>query len=147
MLEVSEQYGGSALSIQQVAAEAVSRYGIFKSNKVDERTYKVQSLIEKTRATEAPSNVVIMGRYVLLPQIFRAFEDTLTGKNGEVQLTDGLQNALKSQDPYAYEFEGERYDAGTPPGWLKTSIALVLKNQDIGIELRDHLRCLLQPTG
>jgi UTP--glucose-1-phosphate uridylyltransferase len=143
MLKVSEQYGGSVLAIQQVAAEEVSRYGIIKPNKVDERTHKVQSLMEKPRATEAPSNLAIMGRYVLLPQIFGALEDTQPGKNGEVQLTDGLQNVLKSQDMYAYEFEGERYDAGTPLGWLKTSIVLALKNQDIGIELRDYLRRLL----
>jgi UTP--glucose-1-phosphate uridylyltransferase len=143
MLKVSEQHGGSVLAVQKVAAEEVSRYGIIGPKKVDERIYQVLSLMEKPRATEALSNLAIMGRYVLQPQIFGALEDTRPGKNGEVQLTDGLQNVLKFQDIYAYEFEGERYDAGTPLGWLKTSIALALKDPDIGIELRDHLRRLL----
>jgi UTP--glucose-1-phosphate uridylyltransferase len=143
MLKVSEQYGGSVLAIQKVAEDEVNRYGIIKPKKVDERTYQVQGLMEKPRATEAPSNLAIMGRYVLVPQIFGALEDTRPGKNREIQLTDGLQSVLKRQAIYAYEFEGERYDAGTPLGWLKTSIALALKNQDIGTELSDYLRRLL----
>lgn len=143
MIRISEQNGGSVLAVQKVAAEEVSRYGIINPNKVDDRIYQVQSLMEKPRAAEAPSNLAIMGRYVLTPQIFRALEDTQPGKNGEIQLTDGLQKAVKIQQIYAYEFEGERYDAGTPLGWLKTSIALSLKNPDIGIELRDYLRSLV----
>jgi UTP--glucose-1-phosphate uridylyltransferase len=140
MLKISEEYAGTVMAVQQVANEEVNRYGIIQPQKVAERTYKILKLVEKPLATEAPSNLAIMGRYVLMPEVFEALENTRPGRNGEIQLTDALQSLTIGRDLYAYQFEGERYDAGTPLGWLKTSIVMALKNPDIGPELRDYLR-------
>jgi UTP--glucose-1-phosphate uridylyltransferase len=127
------------VAVQQVPAEEVSRYGIIEPKKVAERTYKIVRLVEKPAASEAPSNLAIMGRYVLLPDIFPALENTRPGRNGEIQLTDALQSLTVGRDLFAYQFEGARYDAGTPLGWLKTSIEIALNMPDIGPELREHL--------
>jgi UTP--glucose-1-phosphate uridylyltransferase len=124
--------------------EEISRYGIIKPNKLAERVYQVMDLIEKPLVTEAPSDLAIMGRYVLMPEIFKILEDTTPGVNGEIQLTDALRNLVRQHPIYAYEFEGERYDAGTPLGWLKTTIALALNNPDIGPKLTEYLDQLLQ---
>jgi UTP--glucose-1-phosphate uridylyltransferase len=86
-----------------------------------------------------------MGRYVLMPRILQILEDTPPGRNGEIQLTDGLKRLAKRNPIYAYEFKGERYDAGTPLGWLETNVALALKNPDIGPKFKEYLNSLLQP--
>jgi len=104
----------------------------------------VTDLVEKPRPEEAPSNLAIMATYVLVPEIFKALENTKPGKNGEIQLTDALRKLLQNQPIYAYEFEGERYDAGTPLGLLETTIALSLKDPKIGTKLRDYLNVLLK---
>jgi UTP--glucose-1-phosphate uridylyltransferase len=143
MLKISEEYAGTVMAVQQVANDEVSRYGIIEPRKVAERTYKIMKLVEKPTANEAPSNLAIMGRYVLMPEVFKALENTRPGRNGEIQLTDALQSLTLGRDLYAYQFEGERYDAGTPLGWLKTSIAMALKDPDIGPELKDYLRLRL----
>jgi UTP--glucose-1-phosphate uridylyltransferase len=143
MLKISEEYASTVVAVQQVANEEVNRYGIIDPQKVSERTYKIMKLVEKPLATEAPSNLAIMGRYVLMPDVFKALENTRPGRNGEIQLTDALQSLTLGRDLYGYQFEGERYDAGTPLGWLKTSIAMALKDPDIGQKLRDYLlECL-----
>ncbi|MFC1985120.1 sugar phosphate nucleotidyltransferase, partial [Chloroflexota bacterium] len=118
-------------------------YGIIAPSKLSERIYQVIDLVEKPHIMEAPSNLAIMGRYVLMPEIFKALEDTPPGRNREIQLTDAFKQLLKYQQIYAYEFEGERYDAGTPFGLLKTTIGLMLENHDIGPQLREYLRKLL----
>lgn len=103
-------------------------------------------LVEKPALVEAPSDLAIMGRYVLMPEIFQVLEDIPPGRNGEYQLTDGLKRLTRRHPIYAYEFEGERYDVGTPLGWLQTSIALGLKDPNIGADLRYYLSRLLQLT-
>jgi UTP--glucose-1-phosphate uridylyltransferase len=145
MLGISEKYSSSVLAVQQVPAEEVSRYGVIEPQKVAERTYKIVRLVEKPPAAEAPSNLAIMGRYVLMPDVFAALENTRPGRNGEIQLTDALQSLTVGRDLYAYQFEGARYDAGTPLGWLKTSIAFALDMPDIGPELKEYLLQRLSP--
>jgi UTP--glucose-1-phosphate uridylyltransferase len=102
--------------------------------------------VEKPPPEKAPSNLAIMGRYVLVPEIFKILENTKPGKNGEIQLTDALQTLLQNQPLYAYEFEGERYDAGTPLGLLETTIALGLKEPTMAPDLKDYLKVLLKGT-
>jgi UTP--glucose-1-phosphate uridylyltransferase len=140
MLGIYESRQGSVISVREVAEEEVSRYGIIKARKVAERVYEVQDLVEKPKVGEAPSRLAIMGRYVLRPEIFAAIENTLPGRNGEIQITDALKRLGQKQPIYAYEFDGELYDAGTLMGWLKTTVALGLKDPAIGSELRDYLR-------
>jgi len=143
MLELCERYQGSVLAAKRVTQEEVSRYGIIKAEKVAEHVHQVIDMVEKPQPSEAPSDLAIMGRYVLMPEIFEVLEETPPGKNREIQLTDALRGLLQRQPIYAYEFEGERYDAGTPLGWLRTIVALALKDPDIGPGLRDYLKELL----
>ncbi len=143
MIEVYEQYRTNVIAVEQVSRQDTVKYGIIKPKRVSERICQVLSLVEKPEPAEAPSNLGIVGRYILMPQIFDALEVIPAGKNQEIQLTDALQFLLNQQAVYAYEFEGVRYDTGTPLGWLEATVALALKRPDIGSELRKYLRQLL----
>ena len=143
MIKVYEQYRASVIAIKQVSSRDTIKYGIIEPKKVSGHIYQVLGLTEKPEPQEAPSNLGIVGRYILMPQIFDVLEVTPPGKNQEIQLTDALQLLLKQQAIYAYEFEGVRYDAGTPLGWLEATVAIALKQPDIGQELREYLRQLL----
>ncbi len=143
MIEVYEQYKTSVVAVERISSEDTVKYGIIEPKKVSAHIHQVLSLIEKPEPAQAPSNLGIVGRYVLTPEIFDVLEATPPGKNREIQLTDALQLLLKQQAIYAYEFDEERYDAGTPLGWLKATVAFSLKHPDIGQELREYLRQLL----
>ncbi len=122
----------------------MSRYGVIKPKQAGNRIYQVMSLVEKPELAEAPSDLAMMGRYVLMPEILDVLKDTAPSRKGEIQLTDALRRLLKAQPVHGYEFEGERYDAGTPLGWLETTIALALKDPDNGSRLRDYLAALAE---
>jgi len=143
MIGLYQQYQSSIIAVKQVTQCEVSRYGIIDPNKVADRVYQVTELVEKPLPVQAPSDLAIMGRYVLMPDILQVLEEIPPGQNGEIQLTDGLKLLGKQRPIYAYEFEGEYYDAGTPLGWLQTTIALALKNPDIGPQLAHYLNGLL----
>ncbi len=140
MLGIHEHYRGSVIAVREVNEAEVVRYGVIKSRKVADRVHEVLDLVEKPKAGEAPSRLAIMGRYVLTPEVFAAIENTPPGRNGEIQITDALKRLNQEQLMHAYEFEGELYDAGTLMGWLKTTVALGLKDPSIGPELRAYLR-------
>ncbi len=144
MMEIYHRYQGSVIAVKQVTESEISRYGIIQPDKKSERIYQVRDFVEKPQPAEAPSDLAIMGRYILVPEIFDILGDTLPGRNGEIQLTDGLKHLVQHHPVYAYEFEGERYDAGTPYGWLQTNIALALKDPSIGPRLENYLNSLLQ---
>ena len=143
MIEVYEQYKTNVIAIKRVSNRDTIKYGIIEPKRVSGRIHQVLGLTEKPEPQEAPSNLGIVGRYILMPQIFDVLEVTPPGKNQEIQLTDALQLLLKQQAIYACEFEGVRYDAGTPLGWLEATVAFALKQPDIGQELREYLRQLL----
>jgi len=143
MIEVYEQYGTSVIAIERVSSRDTIKYGVIEPKRVSGHIYQVLGLTEKPEPQEAPSNLGIVGRYILMPQIFDVLEVTPPGKNQEIQLTDALHLLLKQQAIYAYEFEGVRYDTGTPLGWLEATVAFALKQPDIGQELREYLRQLL----
>ena len=140
MLGIHEHHRGSVISVREVTEAEVGRYGVIKSRKVADRVHEVLDLVEKPKAGEAPSRLAIMGRYVLTPEVFAAIENTPPGRNGEIQITDALKRLNHKQPMHAYEFEGELYDAGTLMGWLKTTVALGLKDPSIGPEFRAYLR-------
>ncbi len=140
MLEVHEQYRTNVIAVERVRSEDTKKYGIIESKKISEHVYQVLGLIEKPEPEEAPSDLGIVGRYILMPQIFNTLEITPPGRNQEIQLTDALQLLLKQQTIYACEFEGVRYDTGTPLGWLKATVAFALKHPDIGPGLKKYLR-------
>jgi len=143
MLAVYEQYGTNTIAVEPVVPEDTEKYGIIEPERVSAHICRVRSLVEKPDPAEAPSNLGVVGRYILMPEIFDIFEVTPPGKNQEIQLTDALQLLLQKQAIYACEFDGVRYDVGAPVGWLKATVALALKRPDIAPELREYLRQVL----
>jgi len=143
MIEVYEQRGTSVIAVERVSAQDTVKYGIIEPKEISHRLYQVLSLAEKPEPQEAPSDLGIVGRYILVPEIFDALAATPPGRINEIQLTDALQLLLKRQVISACEFEGVRYDTGTPSGWLEATIALALKDPDIGPGLRQYLHRLL----
>jgi UTP--glucose-1-phosphate uridylyltransferase len=143
MIEVYEQYKTNIVAVERVSRQDTTKYGIIEPEKISGHIYQVLSLAEKPEPAQAPSNLAVVGRYILMPEIFDVLEVTLPGKNQEIQLTDALQLLIREQEILAYEFEGVRYDTGTPLGWLEATIAFALKHPDIGQQLREHLRQLL----
>ncbi|WP_352407506.1 UTP--glucose-1-phosphate uridylyltransferase GalU [Acetoanaerobium noterae] len=133
LIEAYEEYHTTILGVQQVANEDVDKYGIVEGKYIENGIYKVKDLIEKPDIETAPSNIAILGRYIITPEIFDILENTKPGKNGEIQLTDGLKALCKNQAMYAYVFEGKRYDVGDKLGFLEATVDFALKNP----ELRD----------
>ena len=135
------QTHGSVVAVTQVPPEETSRYGIIGAEPSEDpldhgRLHRVTSLVEKPTG-DAPSNLAIIGRYVLTPKIFEKLEQTQRGAGGEIQLTDAIADLMEEQAVFAYEFEGIRYDAGTTMGWLKASVELALLRPDLAAEFRD----------
>lgn len=143
MVDVHERYGGSVISIKEVNEKDVNRYGITRSRKVEERVHEIEELVEKPSPGEAPSRMAIMGRYVITPDIFVALENTPPGRNQEIQITDALRNLAQKGRLRGFEFEGERYDAGTLQGWLETNLAFALKDPEVGPKLREFIAKLM----
>lgn len=147
MLAVYEQTGASVIAVQQVPRAAISSYGVVQpAGAVDGRwggrVCQVANLVEKPPAEEAPSDLAVVGRYLLTPTIFRLLEQTQRGRGGEIQLTDALR-ALAAQEPlYALRFEGRRHDTGDKLGFLQATVELALKRDDLGTAFRDYLRGL-----
>jgi len=142
MLQVFERWKGSVIGVEPVPPEKTTAYGIVDPRKVDERTHEVLRLVEKPSPENAPSNLGIVGRYVLTPEIFDVLDRVAPGAGGEIQLTDGLQLLRKDQNIYAYEFEGTRYDTGEPLGFLRAAIEYTLARPDLGPGLKQYLKQL-----
>jgi len=143
LIEAHGQLGGCVLAVERVKREEVGRYGIIAPKQIGPRLYQVLDLVEKPSPQQAPSDLAIVGRYVLEPKIFAALEATPPGRGQEIQLTDGLRQLLPGEKIYAVEYEGVRYDAGTPMSWLKATVALALDHPELGAEFRDYLRTLI----
>ncbi len=142
LIAVFEAQGGAVLAVEEVPDEEVESYGIVDGEPVGEGVYRVRALVEKPKPQEAPSNLGIVGRYVLTPEIFTVLERTAPGKGGEIQITDALSLLLQQQPMFAYQFQGRRYDTGRPLGLLKASVELALQRPDMGAEFRRYLRSL-----
>jgi len=142
MIEVYNRYQHSVIAVEPVAKENTKAYGIIAPKQLEDRVYQVLSLVEKPEPKDAPSDLGIVGRYILTPEIFGMLEKTTPGKGGEIQLTDGLRLLLEKQPIYAYQFEGIRYDTGMPLGFLKASVEFALNRPDIGAKFREYLRQL-----
>ena len=147
LIHAYHQTHGSVVALMEVPRDETSRYGVIAGEPVEEglnhgRLRKLTRLVEKPAAGKAPSNLAIIGRYVLTPKIFDKLEQTPRGAGGEIQLTDAIQALMEEQAVYGYEFEGTRHDAGTTMGWLKASVALALDRPDLERELREYLRSI-----
>lgn len=144
LIGIYERYGASVIAVQPVPLEDVRRYGVIKGEQVDDGLYRIVDLVEKPTPEQAPSNLAVLGRYVLTPAIFDCLEQTKPGLGGEIQLTDALRLLLEREEIYALEATGPRYDIGNKLSWIKATVELALMNEEIGEELRVYLQELLR---
>ena len=143
MTSVWRETGGSVIAVEQVPPERISRYGVVAGEPAGERRWTVRQIVEKPPAAEAPSDLGVVGRYVLTPDIFARIRETAHGAGGEIQLTDAIALQLDRGPVTAYRFEGRRYDCGSKLGFLQASIGYGLKRSDLGAELRVALKTAL----
>lgn len=131
MIEAYDEYKTSILGVQEVPHEDVNKYGVVDGLHIEDRVYKVKDLVEKPAVEEAPSNMAILGRYIINPGIFEILEHTKPGKGGEIQLTDALKELAQKEAMYAYNFEGRRYDVGDKQGFLEATVEYALRREDL----------------
>jgi UTP--glucose-1-phosphate uridylyltransferase len=144
LIDVFDRLGGTVLAVQQVPREQVVQYGVIEPEEIEPRLYQVRSVIEKPSIEEAPSNLTTVGRFVATPELFDVLEETPPGRSGEIWLMDAFDRLIARQDVFACEYEGLRFDCGRPLGLLQASIHLALQREDLGQDLRAHLRSLAQ---
>ena len=145
MMSLFEKLQSSIIATCAVPEADVSHYGIIRGYPLDDydgRVYRIEDVIEKPARDEAPSNLAIIGRYILTPEIFDAIEKTDAGSGGEIQITDAIRLLLEQQPVYAYMFDGTRYDAGDKLGFLKATVEFALKRDDLGADFRRYLQSL-----
>ncbi len=143
LIDQYDRYKSTILGVQTVPDNEVSRYGIVGGNQIDERLFSVNSLVEKPKQEDAPSNLAIMGRYILSPRIFKILENQTPGAGGEIQLTDAIAGLNIHEAVYAYDFEGTRYDVGEKMGFIQTTIEFALKHKDLRNQLLSYLATTL----
>lgn len=141
LIDVYNKYDASAISLEKVPMEKVERYGIIKGNEIEKDVYKIEQLVEKPPRNQAPSNLAIMGRYVLTPDIFDKIKETEPGVGGEIQLTDALS---KLDAIYGNTFEGKTYDIGNRLEWLKTSIEFAMDDEESKADLIDYMKNIIK---
>ena len=142
MMDIFNEYNNSVVGVQTVAHEVTYQYGIVDGKPVDDRVYKVRDLVEKPPVDEAPSDIAILGRYILTPDVFRYLENQERGAGGEIQLTDAIKRMAKDEAVYAYDFKGHRYDCGSKIGFLQASIEFGLRREELRNELEEYIRYL-----
>jgi UTP--glucose-1-phosphate uridylyltransferase len=145
MMDIYEEYQTSIVALMEVPRKETSRYGIIKGRQIpggDGRLFEVLDMIEKPAVQEAPSNLAIIGRYILNPSIFEVLTQTGRGSGGEIQLTDGLRKLLGRERILAYKFRGKRHDAGDKLGFLKATVEFALQNEELGTDFRSYLKSL-----
>jgi UTP--glucose-1-phosphate uridylyltransferase len=146
MVEVFDQTQCSVLATQIIEGRMISSYGVLDVKPVDsrfgERLYEIKNMVEKPKPEDAPSNLAIIGRYILTPAIFDCLANTKAGAGGELQLTDGMRLLLQKEKMYAYVYEGRRHDTGDKLGFLKATVEFALKREDLGQPFREYLKGL-----
>jgi UTP--glucose-1-phosphate uridylyltransferase len=147
MVEVFEEKQCSVIATQVVEGKMISSYGVLdvqpvKDSRFGDRLFEIKNMVEKPKPEEAPSNLAIIGRYILTPAIFDCLSNTPTGAGGELQLTDGMRMLLQKEKMYAYVYEGRRHDTGDKLGFLKATVEFALKREDLGDPFREYLKGL-----
>jgi UTP--glucose-1-phosphate uridylyltransferase len=146
MMEVFNETQCSVIATERVEGKAISSYGVLDVKPVDsrfaDRVFEIQNMVEKPKPEEAPSNLAIIGRYILTPAVFDMLVHTQAGTGGELQLTDGMRALLKEEKMYAYVFEGRRHDTGDKLGFLKATVEFALQRPDLGADFRNYLKRL-----
>ena len=143
MMEVFDRHGSSVIAVKEVPDEAVPSLGIVDPAPIDSTVSRIKAMVEKPSLDDAPSNLAIIGRYILTPQVFDALEDVEPGALGEIQLTDAIARLLSSQGAYAYRFPGVHFDVGTPAGLLRASVYTALHRDELSADFRDWINHVL----
>lgn len=147
LIEQHRKIGSSVIGVEEVPAENIHKYGVIDAVPIDANLLQIRSLIEKPSKERAPSNLAIIGRYILTPEIFSYLEEKQIGKGGEIQLTDAIQRLKADQDIYAYKFEGKRYDVGEQVGFIETTLAFALERQELKKEVLGLMKKFLIEKG
>jgi len=147
MVQVYEYQGRSVLGVERVPQEETNKYGVVKASQLEHHVYKVESIVEKPSPDKAPSNLAVVGRYILTPRIFEKLQSTQKGAGGEIQLTDAIAALLNEEQVLAYEFEGKRYDCGSKIGYLEATVEYALKHPELSDEFRAYLNRLLDTSA
>lgn len=143
LIDTHRQYGAGVVAVQEVPYADTNMYGIISGDKMGERSYRINALVEKPPVDEAPSNLAVIGRYLLPPSIFSYLEQTTPGHGGEIQLTDALQKLAANEGLVGYQFQGRRHDIGDKLGFLKANVEYALQRDDLGPAFREYLKDLL----
>jgi UTP--glucose-1-phosphate uridylyltransferase len=143
LIDVYNETKSSVVALEPVPLEEIHKYGIIRGKRVGERLFKLEEMIEKPNREDAPSNLAIIGRYVLTPEIFEEIENTKPGIGGEIQLTDAMRGLLRRQEIYGLVFEGKRFDTGNRLGFLKATVEYSLERDDVGAAFRRYLKDLI----
>mgnify|MGYP001097184767 FL=1 len=143
LINCFNEYKTTILGVQTVDPKNVDKYGIVDGIHIEDRVYKVKRLVEKPAVDEAPSNVAILGRYIITPQIFEILENTKPGKGNEIQLTDALLELIKHEAMYAYDFEGRRYDVGDKLGFLQATVEYALRKEELRDGFIEYLKTII----
>lgn len=146
LINTYNEYNTSILGVQEVERENTDKYGILDVKNIEDRVYKVNDMVEKPKVEDAPSNIAILGRYIITPAIFEILGNQKPGKGGEIQLTDALKTLGKHEAIYAYEFEGRRYDVGDKLGFLEATIDFALKRDNLKDELMEYMKNIIKDT-
>ena len=144
MMDVYEEKQGTVLGVQTVDRKDVSKYGIVDGIKVDERIYEVRDMVEKPSMDKAPTNVAVLGRYIITPRIFDYLEKQEIGAGGEIQLTDALRKLAEEEKMYAYDFVGKRYDVGNKMGFLQATVEFALRRPELKDEFEEYLKDIVR---
>lgn len=144
MCALYERSYASVLGVQEIPRAQSKQYGMVATTVMGPRTHRVSAIVEKPLPEEAPSNLAVVGRYILSPSIFRHLEDIPPGKGGEIQLTDGIAAMMREEPVLAWEFEGVRYDCGSKMGYLQATLALAVKHPEVGAEFKAYLEQFAQ---
>lgn len=143
LIDTYEQYNQTVIGVEVVSKDKVSRYGIIGGEQESDQIWNVRNLVEKPSVKESPSNLAIVGRYILTPEIFKAIEQTDRGINNEIQLTDAMRLLLKRENIISYTIEGQRYDIGSKIDYLKTIVEFGLKRKEFADQFRDFLKTIV----
>ena len=144
LIDCYDKYKSTILGVQKVQKDKVDKYGIVDGIEIDDKTSQVVGLVEKPKMEEAPSNIAILGRYIITPQIFSILENTVPGKGGEIQLTDALKKLIEKEKVYAYNFQGKRYDVGDKLGFLQATVKYALRKKELKDDFIKYLDNILK---
>lgn len=142
MIKVFEKQGGPVVAVEKVPGPSIKDYGVIKNRKIDDQVHQIVDLVEKPEPSQAPSDLAVIGRYILTPAIFRYLEMTKAGRGGEIQLTDALKRMAQDYPIFGYQFDGKRYDAGNKLGFLKATVEYAMDDPDLGDIFKKYMRGL-----